>query len=277
MGCTKLMEQMVGFVLWLSDPMANHPNLVFFPTGSNGRPWRVSSSLEYQRQRTSTCGSSDQEGAWRFFPICWMVAKQLIMSSENSLKACRWFFWIRSPLMSLFITDLAIWLGCPYCSFRVFRAVAYMTPFDPKPEIARSASPTTCILSWIILMSSFRCFLSWMWILKRSMKSGYDSADPSNCGSSTDGISLLASSLNNASATVRTPAASSGSCKTVSWNSTRSSIQASNDRGTGCSAEFATGGSCGVKDDCCCCCSGWPALAGPSAAWEAETWTSVAR
>ena len=69
------------------------------------------------------------------------MERQLMISSENSLRACLLFLPILSPIVSLFTTALAITLGWPNCSFRPFRAVAYIMPFDPTPEIARSASP----------------------------------------------------------------------------------------------------------------------------------------
>ena len=43
-----------------------------------------------------------------------------------------------SPFIRLLINDRAITVGRPNCSLIVFRAVAYIVPFDPKPEIALS-------------------------------------------------------------------------------------------------------------------------------------------
>ena len=60
---------------------------------------------------------------------------------DDSLRACLLFLPILFPIVSLFTTALAITLGWPNCSFRHFRTVAYIMPFDPRPDIARSASP----------------------------------------------------------------------------------------------------------------------------------------
>ena len=69
------------------------------------------------------------------------MERQLMISSENSLRACLLFLPILSPIVSLFTTALAITLRWLNWSFRPFGAVAYIMPFDPRSEIARSASP----------------------------------------------------------------------------------------------------------------------------------------
>ena len=69
-----------------------------------------------------------------------MIAKQLMMSSENSLRACLLFLEILLPLANLFTnsSDYDAWLN---------NVVAYMIPFDPRPEMDRSASPFRYIRS----------------------------------------------------------------------------------------------------------------------------------
>ena len=65
----------------------------------------------------------------------------IIIEAVHDGKAIDDILPILSPIVSLFTTALAITLGWPNCSFRHFRAVAYIMPFDPKLEIAWSASP----------------------------------------------------------------------------------------------------------------------------------------
>ena len=112
-------------------------------------------------------------------------------------------------------------------SFSVFSAVAYMIPCEPRPDIVRSASPVTCILNCTIRVSSFKCCLSWMWILNCSMNYTYCSGLPLNGTSFIAGMSLLASSLYKASTIdiSRTPDE-----RRVSSNSTKSLMHASTGR-----------------------------------------------
>ena len=46
------------------------------------------------------------------------MERQLMISSENSLRACLLFLPILSPIVSLFTTALAITLGCQVGIFR---------------------------------------------------------------------------------------------------------------------------------------------------------------
>ena len=68
-----------------------------------------------------------------------------MISSENALRASQLLLPIFSPVVSLLTTARAMTLGWPNCSFKDFSAVAYIMPFDARPEIALSASPFTCI------------------------------------------------------------------------------------------------------------------------------------
>ena len=76
------------------------PPLSIIPRDSQEDAWQFSSSYRWRLHLHNNCGGAWWKGNWA----------------------------------------LAVTLGWPNCSFRHFRAVAYIMPFDPRPEIARSAS-----------------------------------------------------------------------------------------------------------------------------------------
>ena len=101
-------------------------------------------------------------GIWPFSPI-FLLKLSLHLCLHNNWDGAWWrddddIRWecfeslsIASPnVVSLLTTARAMTLGWPNCFFNDFSAVAYIMPFDPRPEIGLWASPFTCIRNWII-------------------------------------------------------------------------------------------------------------------------------